>query len=79
MLDCYFVGARLWIHGLVRKSFLTVSNENYVEMHDLIQELGYDIVRQECPEEPGRRSRLWHYEDIFHVLVKNKVKYCINN
>uniref|UniRef100_A0A2N9HCR1 TIR domain-containing protein n=1 Tax=Fagus sylvatica TaxID=28930 RepID=A0A2N9HCR1_FAGSY len=35
-------------------------------------ELGRDIVRQECPkEEPGKRSRLWLYEDIDNVLTKN--------
>ncbi|KAK4837364.1 hypothetical protein QYF36_004871 [Acer negundo] len=30
-----------------------------------------EIVRQECIE-PGKRSRLWDYDDIYHVLTKNK-------
>ncbi|KAK9911360.1 hypothetical protein M0R45_035276 [Rubus argutus] len=40
-------------------------------MHDLLQEMGRDIVRQECSGEPGRRSRLWNFEYINHVLTKN--------
>ncbi|KAF3952776.1 hypothetical protein CMV_021709 [Castanea mollissima] len=28
----------------------------------------WDIVRQESRDEPGKRSRLWHYEDIDNVL-----------
>jgi hypothetical protein len=49
--------------------------DNHLWMHDLLQELGRDIVRQECPkEEPGKRSRLWLYEDIDNVLTKNTVR-----
>ncbi|KAL7224541.1 hypothetical protein ACSBR1_025913 [Camellia fascicularis] len=40
-------------------------------MHDLIQEMGRNIVRQESPKEPGQRSRLWLYEDIKHVLIND--------
>uniref|UniRef100_A0A2N9GNB1 TIR domain-containing protein n=1 Tax=Fagus sylvatica TaxID=28930 RepID=A0A2N9GNB1_FAGSY len=29
------------------------------------------IVRQECPQDPGKRSRLWLYKDIDSVLTKN--------
>ncbi|XP_041001200.1 disease resistance protein Roq1-like isoform X2 [Juglans microcarpa x Juglans regia] len=37
-------------------------------MHDLLKELGREIVRRECLEEPGRRSRLFRVEDLYHVL-----------
>ncbi|KAF5471288.1 hypothetical protein F2P56_011731 [Juglans regia] len=30
--------------------------------------MGQEIVRRECHEEPGRRSRLCGLEDVFHVL-----------
>uniref|UniRef100_A0A2N9E9H1 Uncharacterized protein n=1 Tax=Fagus sylvatica TaxID=28930 RepID=A0A2N9E9H1_FAGSY len=40
-------------------------------MHDLLQELGKEIVRRESPKEPGGRSRLWRTEDILHVLKNN--------
>ncbi|KAL6269489.1 hypothetical protein ACE6H2_026400 [Prunus campanulata] len=58
------------INDLVQKSLLTISNGN-VEMHDLIQEMALEIVRRECPEEPGRRSRLCNHDDISHVFINN--------
>ena len=35
--------------------------------------MGKEIVRQESPKEPGKRSRLWLPEDIIQVLEVNKV------
>lgn len=40
-------------------------------MHDLLQEMGREIVRQESPENPGERSRLWYHEDILRVFREN--------
>ncbi|XP_057973796.1 disease resistance-like protein DSC1 [Malania oleifera] len=57
------------ISVLVEKSLITIQG-NRVLMHDLLQEMGRDIVRQQSPEEPGRRSRLWSHEDVCHVLSK---------
>ena len=42
-------------------------------MHDLLQDMGQEIIRRESPMEPGRRSRLWIYEDVIHVLKNNNV------
>ena len=43
-------------------------------MHHLLEEMGRNIVCQECLDDPGKRSRLWDYEDIDKVLRKNKVR-----
>ena len=48
-------------------------------MHDLLEEMGKNIVRQECPSDCGKRSRLWHYEDIENVLKNNKVRGYLEN
>ncbi|KAM5561552.1 hypothetical protein ABKV19_022245 [Rosa sericea] len=45
--------------------------ENCIWMHDVIQEMGWEIVREECTEEPGKRSRLHNGEDVCHVLKRN--------
>ncbi|EEF30442.1 leucine-rich repeat-containing protein, putative [Ricinus communis] len=58
------------IRVLIEKSLITIVGER-LWMHDLLQEMGWKLVQQESPEEPGRRSRLWLYKDIFHVLTKN--------
>ena len=44
-------------------------------MHDLLQEMGQEIVRCESPEEPGHQSRLWLYEDVLHILKNNTVSF----
>ncbi|KAM5586670.1 hypothetical protein ABKV19_005544 [Rosa sericea] len=43
-----------------------------VEMHDLIQEMGREIVRDECVKDSGKRSRLWLANDVRHVLKNNR-------
>jgi len=48
-------------------------SEGRIVMHDLIQEMGHEIVRQQCVNDPGKRSRLWKPDDIYDVLRKNKV------
>jgi hypothetical protein len=40
-------------------------------MHDLLQQMGWKLVRQESPEEPGKRTGLWLYKHIDHVWTKN--------
>ncbi|XP_057986503.1 disease resistance protein RPV1-like [Hevea brasiliensis] len=47
-------------------------DQNRLEVHDLLQQMGKDIVDQECIKQPGKRSRLWNYKDIYHVLTKDK-------
>ncbi|CAJ2640047.1 unnamed protein product [Trifolium pratense] len=42
-----------------------------MEMHDLLQEMGRDIVNQES-KDPGKRSRLWKAEEICDVLKINQ-------
>ncbi|CAN6562136.1 unnamed protein product [Malus baccata var. baccata] len=55
---------------LVGRALVTISSDGVLEMHDLLEEMGREIVRQENIKEPGRRSRLWSYEDVHHVLTK---------
>nr|XP_028959323.1 protein SUPPRESSOR OF npr1-1, CONSTITUTIVE 1-like isoform X2 [Malus domestica] len=59
------------IRVLIDRALISVSMWGTLEMHDLLEEMGREIVRQECIKEPGRRSRLWSYEDVRHVLTQN--------
>ena len=63
---------------LVDKSLIKV-NEIRVWMHDLLQEMGREIIYEECPKEPGKRSCLWSFEDINNVLTKNTVRGYLEN
>ena len=58
---------------LVDKSLIKM-NDSKVWMHDLLQEMCRKIVHEECPKEPGKRSRLWSIEDINNVLNNNTVR-----
>ncbi|XP_039157789.1 disease resistance protein RUN1-like [Eucalyptus grandis] len=57
---------------LVKRSLIRMES-NILEMHDLIQLMGKDIVNQECRGDPGRRSRLWLYDDVDEVHVTRKI------
>ncbi|XP_070670800.1 disease resistance protein Roq1-like isoform X1 [Malus domestica] len=41
-------------------------------MHDLLEKMGKHIVYKESPTEPGKRSRLWHHEDVRNVLIDSR-------
>ncbi|XP_042961445.1 disease resistance protein RPV1-like isoform X1 [Carya illinoinensis] len=56
------------IINLIDKSLIIVNECDKLTMHDLLEDMGKEIVREESPEEPGRRSRLWFYEDVRYVL-----------
>ncbi|KAL0006614.1 hypothetical protein SO802_008116 [Lithocarpus litseifolius] len=58
------------IRKLIDKGLIDRYN-NYLSMHDLLQQMGMDIVRQEAPQKPGERSRLWCYEEALDVVTEN--------
>ncbi|KAJ4723835.1 putative disease resistance protein (TIR-NBS-LRR class) [Melia azedarach] len=70
ILDAYGFYADIGIAILVDKCLITVLG-NMITMHDLLQEMGMEIVRQESINDPGKRTRLWHHEDIYEVLTCN--------
>ncbi|MED6124984.1 hypothetical protein PIB30_064064 [Stylosanthes scabra] len=55
---------------LVDKSLITLDERFVLSMHDLVQDMGKEIVRQESPQDPANRSRLWYYEDVLQVLTE---------
>jgi hypothetical protein len=44
-----------------------------LEIHDLLQEMAFSIVRAES-KFPGKRSRLCHLTDVVHVLEEKRLK-----
>ncbi|KAL4622114.1 hypothetical protein ACB092_06G274200 [Castanea dentata] len=59
------------ISRLIDKCLVTINYGNELLMHDLLQRMGREIVRQESPQNPGERSRLWRCEDVLNVLTEN--------
>ncbi|KAK9943808.1 hypothetical protein M0R45_009404 [Rubus argutus] len=64
------ISAIIGIEVLMERSLLTLSYGR-LWMHDLLRDMGREIVRRESLDEPSRRSRLWLPEDINNVLSKN--------
>jgi len=62
------------LERLKDKALISVSQENGVSMHNIIQETAWQIAREESTEDPRSQIRLLDPEDIHHVLNYNKVK-----
>nr|XP_025611778.1 TMV resistance protein N-like [Arachis hypogaea] len=72
LLDHCGYTTTIGLTNLCNKALISISND-CVSMHDLIREMGREIVRGECLDDPGKRSRLWDSCDTYEVLKYNKV------
>ncbi|PRQ35985.1 putative TIR domain, P-loop containing nucleoside triphosphate hydrolase [Rosa chinensis] len=71
---CYDVKSVNGIAQLQEKALIRIDKDwkgCRIWMHDLIEEMGKDIVYQESPDEPGERSRVWNEEDVNDILTNN--------
>ncbi|KAK8277661.1 hypothetical protein V6Z12_D10G286100 [Gossypium hirsutum] len=72
ILSCCYKGAVCGISNLIDKCLLdSTSYDGGILMHDMLEEMGKDIVRKESID-PGKRSRLWSAKDVYQVLSYNK-------
>ncbi|XVF23650.1 hypothetical protein REPUB_Repub13aG0057600 [Reevesia pubescens] len=67
---CY-EGAQFGISKLVDKCLVDLLPRDRFSMHDLLQDMGRDIVRQESINDPGKRSRMCSPQDVYQVLKNN--------
>ncbi|KAG5549271.1 hypothetical protein RHGRI_014582 [Rhododendron griersonianum] len=86
-LACFFVGSDkdstviildgcgfytvVGIQNLVDRCLISIDESNTLVIHHLLQEMGREIVHQESPKEPGKRSILWNHNDAVNVLREN--------
>ncbi|XP_061993972.1 disease resistance protein RUN1-like, partial [Rosa rugosa] len=72
---CYDLKSVIGIKKLQEKALIRIDHETlrggFIWMHDLIEEMGKDIVYKESPDEPEKRSRVWSEEDVDDVLTNN--------
>ena len=61
------------IRHLSDKSLITILN-NKIQMHDLIQQMGWEIVCEKYPRDPNKWSRLWEPEDIYRAFIRKQVR-----
>ncbi|XP_028765369.1 TMV resistance protein N-like [Neltuma alba] len=68
ILDDCKLHAKDGLQILIERSLVKVGRNNKLEMHDLLQEMGKEIVRESSPRDPKKRSRLWFDEDGTEVI-----------
>ncbi|KAI9118780.1 hypothetical protein K1719_010225 [Acacia pycnantha] len=86
-ISCFFIGmdkndvtqilnasgffADIGISVLVERSLVTVDEKNKLGMHDLLRDMGRQIICEKSPNDFGKRTRLWFHEDVIDVLSKH--------
>ncbi|XP_068320576.1 disease resistance protein RPV1-like [Pyrus communis] len=70
MLDVRGFFATSGIRILIEMSLISMGRET-IEMHDLLQEMGWKIVQEQGNKDPGKRTRLFNDGDVYRVLSSN--------
>ncbi|KAK4785945.1 hypothetical protein SAY86_002634 [Trapa natans] len=89
-IACFFIGMEktnpcyMWethdldptygLEVLVSMSLVKIKDNSVIWMHELLRDLGRDIVRQESINNPMKRSRIWHQDDAVKILVGKEGK-----
>ncbi|KAJ9554623.1 hypothetical protein OSB04_018668 [Centaurea solstitialis] len=74
ILDACGFHSTIGVKVLIQKALITVSKKGWFDMHDLIQEMGHYIVREENPENPELRSRVWQRKDVVKIFAMDAMK-----
>ncbi|CAL2236213.1 unnamed protein product [Prunus armeniaca] len=89
-ISCFFIGmdkdyvtqildgcgfsAVIGIRVLIERCLVTVSEQKELMMHDLLRDMGREIVYENAPGQPEKFSRLWKREDVTDVLGDSGTK-----
>ena len=60
------------INILIQRSLVTINGKNGLRMHDLIRDMGREIVRERSSNDLGKSSRLLFHDDVLYLYVFNK-------
>ncbi|KAI5391816.1 hypothetical protein KIW84_076572 [Lathyrus oleraceus] len=87
-IACFFIGmdrsdviqilngcglfADIGIKVLEERSLVTLDNKNKLRMHDLLRDMGRQIIYEESPFDPEDRSRLWRCDEVVDILSNDK-------
>ncbi|XP_028763073.1 uncharacterized protein LOC114721417 [Neltuma alba] len=74
VLDGCGLHAETGITHLIERSLVKVvksGNKSILDMHDLLRDMGREIIRGQSPEEPEKRTRLCFNDEVLEVLENN--------
>ena len=66
--------ADIGIRSLLDKALITINSDYCIKIHDLIQDMSREIVREESSKHGGVQTRLWDTEEACNVLQNNRVR-----
>nr|XP_016496149.1 PREDICTED: TMV resistance protein N-like [Nicotiana tabacum]XP_016496150.1 PREDICTED: TMV resistance protein N-like [Nicotiana tabacum] len=69
VLESCHSGVEYGLRVLINKSLVSISENDQIQMHDLIQDMGKYIVN--FRKDPEERSRLWLAEEVEEVMSNN--------
>ncbi|KAI9085154.1 hypothetical protein K1719_032865 [Acacia pycnantha] len=61
--------ADIGIKRLIELSLVRVCYKNKLEMHNLLRDMGREIIREQSPKKLEKRTRLWSNDDALDVLI----------
>ena len=61
------------LQTLHERSLIKVNAIGEITMHDLLRNMGREVVCKASPKEPGKRTRIWNKDDAWNVLEQHKV------
>ncbi|XP_061988263.1 disease resistance protein RUN1-like [Rosa rugosa] len=64
------LSAAIDISVLIQRCLVVVSEKNKLTMHNLLRDMGREVVREEYPEDVEKCSRLWRQEDVLDILTE---------
>ncbi|XP_058733730.1 uncharacterized protein LOC131605386 [Vicia villosa] len=70
VLNCCEFHVDIGLRVLIDKSLLSIVNESIV-MHNLLKELGRNIVSENTSKEPKKWRRLWLDKQLYEVMLEN--------
>ncbi|XP_057995131.1 disease resistance protein RPV1 isoform X2 [Hevea brasiliensis] len=55
--------AIIGVQHLLDRCLIEIDERNNLAMHQLVRDMGREVVRQESPDEPGKRSRICNHKE----------------
>ncbi|KAF5469613.1 hypothetical protein F2P56_013672 [Juglans regia] len=71
ILDSFDFYPNSCIPRLKEKCLISEDFYGRLQMHDLLRDMGREVVRKESPKNPGERSRLFRHKDVRNVLEED--------
>ena len=71
--DLFSSGATTPLYTLIDKNLLEVDENGCLTMHDLLRDMGRDVVLKKSPRNEGEQSHLCNPSSVIKVLEQNKV------